>query len=148
MLKAGCVCAVGALFVVLGTLVMAGPSAQAQGVLAFSAQVKAALPQSRIVEDAASPSRLCTSISSKSRRCFFTFHKECEKRGESKDHCTRLSGFCHGCTDAYATCKGAQNTAREKTRTASTNCATCNTAYDICIRRMVEQYGGKLITVK
>ena len=125
-----------------------GTIAQAQTSLSFTAQLKSTFPQSRAVETAAVGSRLCSSISSLSRRCHFTFAAECKARGETADHCTRMAGFCHGCTNAYATCKGDMNAQRTKAKSLTTNCGTCNTAYGRCIQRMVAQYGGKLITVR
>jgi hypothetical protein len=122
--------------------------ANAQSVLSFTGQLRSAYPQSTLAEPIAAVERTCSSISSKSRRCFFTFFKECQKRGESKEHCTRMSGFCHSCTDAYATCKGDQNVASQKAGAKATDCSTCNVAYGRCINRMVEQYGGKLIKAK
>jgi hypothetical protein len=124
------------------------PMAAAQSALSIAGQVRSAFPQSPLAEPAAAVARTCSSISSLSRRCFFTFYKECEKRGDSKEHCARMSGFCHACTDAYATCKGSQTAAKTKSNAATTNCATCNVAYGRCIGRMVEQYGGKLIKAK
>ena len=129
------------LLAVCVAVIISPASSQAQGVLAFSGQLKSAYPQSTVVEIAAATSRACSSISSKSRRCFFTFAKDCKARGESQEHCTQMSGFCHACTDAYATCKGDANAARVKSKSASTNCATCNDAYSRCIDRMTAQYG-------
>jgi len=130
-----------------GVLLASNTSAQAQGVLSFTGQVRSAYPQSTLVE-AATATRTCSSISSLSRRCFFTFAKACKKRGESRAHCLQMDGFCHGCTDAYATCKGDAARLQQKTNAASMDCSMCNAAYGRCIQRMVKQYGGKLITVE
>ena len=127
----------------LGALYALSGAAEGQGVLGFTGQIRSALPQSTVVEPVAAVSRTCSSISSKSRRCHFTFALDCKKRGETREHCTRMSGFCHACTDAYATCKGDANVVKEKTKAQSTDCASCNVAYSRCIQRMVEQYGGK-----
>ena len=133
---------------VLGAVMVFGSPAEAQGLLSFAGQAKAAFPQSRIAEPIAAIPRLCTSISSKSRRCYFTFYKACEKRGESKEHCARMSGFCHACTDAYSACKGDANRANLAGKTPGIDCSTCNVAYDRCIVRLVDQYGGKLVQPK
>jgi hypothetical protein len=122
--------------------------ATAQSALSFTGQLRSPFPQSTLAEPVAAVARTCSSISSLSRRCFFTFYKGCEKRGGSKEHCTRMSGFCHACTDAYATCRGDQTAAKSKASTEATNCSTCNVAYGRCINRMVEQYGGTLVKAK
>ena len=132
----------------VGLMAFGTTRADAQSALSFTGQLRSAHPQSTIAEPIAAVARTCSSISSLSRRCHFTFDKECKKRGESKDHCIRMSGFCHGCTDAYATCKGQQNAASQKAGAPATDCTRCNVAYGQCISRMVQQYGGKLITVK
>jgi hypothetical protein len=139
--------AIGLVSLALACVFVAGQTSNvaAQSVLSFTGQLRSAYPQSTLAEPVAAIERSCSSISSLSRRCFFTFYKGCEKRGESKEHCTRMSGFCHACTDAYATCKGDQNAAKSRTNAGSANCSTCNIAYGRCISRMVEQYGGKLI---
>jgi hypothetical protein len=80
-------------------------------------------------------SNVCSSTSSVSRRCHFTFNRECKARKESADHCKRMTGSCHACTDQYVACKKA---AKRK------NCAGCNTAYSACIATMVKTYGGRL----
>jgi len=126
-------------------LTIVGGPADAQGVLSFTGQVRSAYPQSTMAEAAAAGTRTCSSISSLSRRCFFTFAKECKKRGESRAHCLQMDGFCHGCTDAYATCKGDAARLQQRTKSASMDCSSCNAAYSRCIQRMVQQYGGKLI---
>ena len=105
-----------------------------------------ALSQSLIIVPAGGTDRQCTSISSKSRRCHFTFAVECKKRGQSKQHCTQMDGFCHACTDQYALCKGDAAKAGEKGGKPA-ECGSCNGAYDRCITSMVKQYGGKLVTV-
>jgi hypothetical protein len=137
-------------FLGLACLLTLGASqdATAQSALSFTGQLRSAYPQSTLAEPVAAVERTCSSISSLSRRCFFTFYKACEKRGESKAHCTRMSGFCHACTDAYATCKGGQNAAKSKAAGAPVNCSSCNVTYGRCINRMVEQYGGKLVKPK
>jgi hypothetical protein len=129
-------------------LLRAPSTVEAQGVLSFSGQIRSAYPQSTMIETIATVSATCSSISNLSRRCFFTFDKSCKARGESKDHCTRMSGFCHGCTDAYATCKGRAAAAKTSTGAASTNCTQCNVAYGRCIQRMVQQYGGSLVRAR
>jgi hypothetical protein len=135
-------------FCCVGVMVVGTTSAAAQSALSFTGQLRSVHPQSTIAEPIAAVARTCSSISSLSRRCHFTFDKACKKRGESKDHCIRMSGFCHGCTDAYATCKGQQNAASQKSGAAATDCTRCNVAYGQCISRMVQQYGGTLIKVK
>jgi hypothetical protein len=139
--------AVGLASLALAFVLLASDSrdAAAQSVLSFTGQLRSVYPQSTLAEPVAAVERTCSSVSSLSRRCFFTFYKGCEKRGDSKEHCTRMSGFCHACTDAYATCKGDQNAAKGKANAGSANCSTCNVAYGRCINRMVEQYGGKLV---
>jgi hypothetical protein len=144
--RAGAAIVWGAMALILAAA--SAPEAAAQSALSFTGQLRSAYPQSTIAEPAAAIAKTCSSISSMSRRCFFTFYKECEKRGESKEHCTRMRGFCHGCTDAYATCKSDRRTTAAKSNSASTDCAPCNAAYGRCISRMVEQYGGKLIKTK
>jgi hypothetical protein len=131
-----------------GAAVLSLSGANAQGALSFTGQLRSAYPQSPMAEPAAAVARTCSSISSLSRRCHFTFDKACKKRGESKDHCIRMSGFCHGCTDAYATCKGQQSGASQKAGAPATDCTRCNVTYGQCISRMVEQYGGTLVKVK
>jgi hypothetical protein len=131
-----------------GLLVVGSIGVHAQASLSFAGQLRSAHPQSLLPTPVASMPKACSSISSLSRRCYFTFDKECKARGESRDHCIRMSGFCHGCTDAYASCKGDQARIREKTHAAATDCSTCNAAYGRCISRMVEQYGGKLLKSK
>ena len=104
-----------------------------------------ALNRSRVIVPAGGTDRQCTSISSKSRRCHFTFALECKRRGESKQHCAQMDGFCHACTDQYAMCKGdAAKTGERAGKPA--DCGPCNTGYDRCITSMVKQYGGKLVT--
>ncbi len=80
-------------------------------------------------------SNVCSSTSSLSRRCHFTFNRECTARKESPDHCKRMMGYCHSCTDQYVACKKAAN---------RKNCASCNAAYSACISTMVKTYGGTL----
>jgi hypothetical protein len=133
------------MFAVALLVVGAPPLAEAQGVLSFSGQIKSAYPQSTMIEPVATVSAACSSISNLSRRCFFTFAKSCKARGESKDHCTRMSGFCHACSDAYATCKGRAAVARSNSGASATNCTQCNVDYGRCIQRMVQQYGGSLV---
>lgn len=133
---------------ILTTLALIPSEASAQSALSFTGQLRSVYPQSTMAEPTAAVARTCSSISSLSRRCHFTFAKSCKARGESKDHCTRMSGFCHGCTDAYATCKGAQSAAAQNAGGGGTDCTRCNVAYGQCISRMVAQYGGKLIKVK
>jgi hypothetical protein len=142
--------AIGLVSLALACVLVVGQTsdATAQSVLSFTGQLRSVYPHSTLAEPVAAIERSCSSISSLSRRCFFTFYKGCEKRGESKEHCTRMSGFCHACTDAYATCKGDQNAAKSKANAESANCSTCNVAYGRCINRMVEQYGGKLVRAK
>ena len=145
------------------TLILGLSDASAQSALSFTGQLRSAYPQSTLAEPVAAVPRTCSSISNLSRRCFFTFGKECKARGESKDHCTRMSGFCHGCTDAYATCKGEQNAlaqkalaqkalaqkaGAQKVEASGTDCTRCNVVYGQCISRMVAQYGGKLVRPK
>ncbi len=132
----------------LGVMMLFTAIADAQSALSLTGQLRSAYPQSTFAEPIAAVARSCSSISSLSRRCHFTFDKDCKKRGESKDHCTRMSGFCHGCTDAYATCKGAQNSASRQAGASGTDCTRCNVAYGQCISRMVQQYGGRLEKVK
>lgn len=130
--------------------VMPGGDARAQAVSVLkggSGGVAGAVKQSRIVELAATTERQCTSISSKSRRCHFTFATECKKRGAGKEHCTRMDGFCHACTDQYAFCKSDAAKAASKSAKPS-DCGGCNAAYDRCIESMVKQYGGNLATVR
>ncbi len=138
----------GLLLALMVACTSAGTVASAQTTFAAAGQFISVYPRSKMAEPVAVVPRTCTSISSKSRRCFFTFAKNCKARGASKEHCTRMSGFCHGCTDAYATCKGEQNIAAQKSGASGTDCSQCNIAYDRCISRMVEQYGGALIKVK
>ena len=80
-------------------------------------------------------SNACSSTSSLSRRCHFTFGQACKARKESPEHCTRMSGYCHSCTDQYVACRSSHK---------GKGCASCNTAYDACIGTMVKTYGGKL----
>ena len=87
--------------------------------------------------------RQCTSISSKSNRCHQTFAADCKKRGQSALHCAQMAGFCHGCTDAYAMCKGDMQKVREQQKTSSADCTTCNSHYSRCIQRMVDHDARK-----
>jgi hypothetical protein len=80
-------------------------------------------------------SNVCSSTSSVSRRCHFTFNRECKARAESPDHCKRMMGYCHACTNQYVACKKASN---------RKNCTSCNAAYSDCIATMVKTYGGTL----
>ena len=129
-------------------LLIGTPNAEAQGVLGLPKTLTAdraeQLSQSPSVQTAAI-SNTCSSISSLSRRCHFSFNADCKKRGESKAHCSQMAGFCHACTDAYATCKRDSNAARARSKSGSTDCGVCNAAYGRCIQRMVTQYGGTLL---
>ena len=78
----------------LGVMMLFTAIADAQSALSLTGQLRSAYPQSTLAEPIAAVARSCSSISSLSRRCYFTFDKECKKRGESKEHCTRMSGFC------------------------------------------------------
>ena len=97
----------------------------------------APLDARRLIEPVAA--NACSSTSSLSRRCHFTFGSACKARKESPEHCTRMLGYCHSCTDQYVACKSSHR---------SKGCAPCNTAYDGCIRTMVKTYGGKLIKAR
>ena len=133
---------------VMACVAVAGGEAGAQAVSVLKGGgVSGAVNQSLMVERVAAGEKQCTSISSKSRRCHFTFGVECKKRKAGKEHCTRMDGFCHACTDQYALCKGDAVKAGAKSGKGS-DCGACNAGYDRCIESMVKQYGGKLITVR
>ncbi len=136
---------ISAALTLLALLFLGSSQADAQGLLGLPKSLSAVgseLPQSQVIDTIAASST-CSSISSLSRRCHFTFDAECKKRGESKGHCIRMAGFCHACTDAYATCKSGATASRGNS--SSTNCGICNVAYGRCIERMVKQYGGSLV---
>ena len=128
-------------------LLVVGIGGHVQAQTATVAGSKAVSNQIGMIVSVASADRQCTSISSKSRLCHFTFAAECKKRGETKQHCAQMDGFCHACTDQYAMCKGDAAQAGSKSGKPS-DCGACNAAYDRCIESMVKQYGGKLITVR